>query len=153
MSNEKVTCHGQVMNYRTAIAVVGNGGGTRIPASSRASRFFGYVSKHVSLNPECPQRCDSLIEVGKKGNFHCYGRTSKKTVVVKDTPIRFISYRKNLQGLNYPVHRWCRHISDSCTVWVYSDSDQTFLRCKIGKIPGKKRKKKQENCRRKRGKQ
>ena len=110
--SEMVSYNGLYLDFRTAITIVGNGGHTRLPASSRASRFFGYVMKPVSLNPKCPESCGGGIKVGIRGNFQCYSKSTKKKVAVKKQTITFISYRKTFRGFNYPTHQWC-HLSPS----------------------------------------
>ena len=45
----EVIFRGKKMHGQTALTLAGNGGKTRRPATSRASRFFGYVQKPVTL--------------------------------------------------------------------------------------------------------
>ena len=126
-----VIYNGKLMNWDTALAIAGNGGKTRRPAASRASRFFGYVHKPIQMMKSCG--CKHSIKVGDKGNFPKFKRKPRKKKDINkntedsDEPgheaapvsvtleyvtgiIRFISFKRTKAGLNYPTKQWCPHI-------------------------------------------
>ena len=126
-----VIYNGKLMHWDTALAIAGNGGKTRRPAASRASRFFGYVHKPIQMMKSCG--CKHSIKVGDKGNFPKFKRKPRKKKDINkntedsDEPgheaapvsvtleyvtgiIRFISFKRTKAGLNYPTKQWCPHI-------------------------------------------
>ncbi len=125
------------MHGQTALTLAGNGGKTRRPATSRASRFFGYVQKPVTLQESCG--CSDSIKVGTRGTFEKVLRKNAKSNDRKrkqasdhnegdsfvEGTVVFISYKKglNASALNYPTKCWCPHILTAQASNASNDED------------------------------
>ena len=58
----------KVIHLKTAMAVFGNGGHCRLPTTSRASRFYGYVFQPISMDNVCAnEECLIKYSVGDTG--------------------------------------------------------------------------------------
>ena len=51
--SDSVVVNGREMSLKTAAAIFGNGGYTRLPAQARASRFYSYAFRPITMETDC----------------------------------------------------------------------------------------------------
>ena len=93
------------LDVKTCMTIYGNGGGSRLPAASRASRFFGYVFNEITLDNPCK---DELNEHHEYEIGDALEILDDKSVIKGKIVALF--WKKRQKGLVYPAVRLC-----SCT--------------------------------------
>ena len=106
-SRNTVVVSGIEMKLDTSMAVYGNGGCTLLPSASRASRFYGYVYKDISLEVECN---------APNHHIYCIGDTYSCTIGFGK--IMALAFKKNMKGLAYPARVMCKCAGVYCVIWV-----------------------------------
>ena len=116
-----VVVDGKRMSLKTAMAVYGHGGRNKLPAQSRASRFYSYAFKPVKMETDCSDEDCEKWSVGDYGEFPL------KTKLIQGKVVS-IAYRKSKKGLCYPSSRFCKCLGSYFTLWIYSNSLKEILK-------------------------
>ena len=106
--NSSVVVDGVKMSVATGMAVYGNGGKTSLPSTSRASRFYGYMFKDVTMSTGCSQDNCHHYAIG---DIYDTSNSGRGRIVA-------LSYKKNEKGLSYPAKILCRCSGTNLIAWV-----------------------------------
>ena len=111
-TGDNVTVDGMQMNIKTCMAIYANGGHTRLPSASRASRFFGYVYEDVCLSLECQSH--ETHKIYRIGDRYIGSDVNGR--------IAALNYKKTPKGLTYPATKLCSCYGCLRVAWVrYKD--------------------------------
>ena len=104
---DMVEIDGINMHLATSMAIFGNGGMTTLPGTSRASRFYGYVYKNITLKIDCDAIDHRVYTIGDMyRGLKAHGK------------ILAMAYKKRSRGLHYPAKVMCKCAGPFRVLWV-----------------------------------